>query len=160
MQKHQDLVDYVYDTYEQSKGFVATPDALLRLVPELLMIVGNAYLIIDAIDEYDSIQEINFPQNLLSTLSVLSSSRICKVLVSSRDVPAISRCLHQRNGRVTTISLADERDAIDQSIAKFVDAKLSNLPVGWWDRQPGNLARRTLRRTLLDKSDGKFFSSF
>lgn len=158
IRKNGDLADYVYYTYDRSEQ-LAPPEAVLRLVPELLQRVGNAHLVIDGIDAYDSIEQATLLQDLLTMLSTLSSSHICKVLVSSRDVPAISRCLPRINGRVT-ISLVDERDAIDQSITKFVDAKLSNLSVVWWKYQPDISAIKELIRTLLDRSDGKLFSNF
>lgn len=121
--------------------------------------MGSAHLIVDGIDKWDSHEQTICLEDLLWILSTDYSSYNCKVLVSSRDVLAISRCLRKRHGPITTISLSDERDAIDRSIAMFIDKRLSDLQDHLRGLGLDNFALEQLRRALLGNSNGTLFST-
>jgi hypothetical protein len=160
IQKHQDLAVYVHDVYFKSYP-VPSKKALLVLLPELLQGLGSTRLIIDGIDEWDADEQKELLKDLMQLLSTDSSSYICKILIASRDTLEVSRNI-RKNKSVVTMSLSerDESLAIAQSIEKFVDKRLNELPDHFNILDPDGLILSEIKSSLSDKSNGIILLDF
>jgi hypothetical protein len=160
IQKHQDLAVYVHDVYFKSHP-VPSKKALLALLPELLQGLGSTRLIIDGVDEWDALEQKVLLKDLMQLLSTDSSSYICKILIASRDTLDASRN-RRKNKSVVAMSLSerDESLAIAQSIGKFVDKRLNDLPDDFNVLDPDGSILAQIKRSLSDKSNGKFLLDF
>ena len=156
IQKHQDLAIFVYNDFFGVHP-KSTQKALLELLPKLLQALGSARLVIDGLDEWDARQQRELLGCLPGILSNDRTSYICKVLISSRDTLEISRNLVKKfkTSPVTSLSNADERTAVNTSIACFVDAKLAEVPSHFDDLDPQGTILVDIKQKLLRKSNGK-----
>lgn len=156
IQKHQDLAIHIYDIYFQSHP-VPSRKALLNLLPELLQALGSVRFVIDGIDEWDVRNQKELLKDLTQMSSTDPSLYICKILISSRDSLEISRSLGRKNKSTVAISLSDDDEgvAINRSIGRFVDTRLSDLPNHFNELDPSTLVLAHVKRTLLDKSNGR-----
>lgn len=159
IQKHQDLAIFVYNDFF-GKYSKPTQKALVELLPKLLQAVGSARLIIDGLDEWDTRQQRELLGCLPGILSNDRTSYICKILISSRDTLEISRNLVKKfkTSPVTSLSSADERIAVNTSIACYVDARLAEVPSHLNDLDPQGIILADIKQKLLRKSNGKILA--
>lgn len=78
---------------------------MASLLPELLSIVGTSRIVIDGIDEWEPKEQQVVLDDLLPLTTAKQSAYICKILISSRDMPTISRAMRPKkegyNGSLT-----------------------------------------------------------
>lgn len=153
IQKNLDLVPYIYNEYVLSHP-KASQKALKGLLPNLLASVGSSRLVIDGMDEWDPKEQELIIEAILPLISA-DVSHICKILISSRDVPAISRSLQKKTKSAITISLADEHRAIDHAIECFIQKRFSAYESDKLD--PDGAILPGIQRVLVKKSNGKNF---
>ncbi|PVI02267.1 hypothetical protein DM02DRAFT_702449 [Periconia macrospinosa] len=156
IQIHPDAAIHVAEKYINSYR-AASNKAITCLLPELLDIVGSSRLVIDGIDEWDPKEQQIVMDDILTLATGKNSTYCCKVIISSRDMPAISSRIMRRNKRLTTVlSLSEEQAFIDQSIQSFIDKRLDNYrgTVQVLDSDGSKLSE--IRRLLVTKSNGMF----
>lgn len=122
VQRHEGLCLYLFEEYI-SKGLNASSPTLLQALQSMLN-VGNARIIIDGADEWD----LGTVKKLLTDLTRLTtgnpSTKVShKLLISSRDVPQISRIL----SRKPIISLTDETLAVGAAIRAYAHSRIADL---------------------------------
>jgi hypothetical protein len=155
IQKHQDLALFVYNDFFAIHP-KATQKALVELLPKLLQAIGSTRLVIDGLDEWDAHQQKELLGCLPGILSNDRTSYICKVLISSRDTLEISRNLVKKfkTSPVISLSSADERVAVNKSIACFVDARLAKVHSHVDVMDPQRAILTDIKQKLLRKSNG------
>jgi hypothetical protein len=157
IQKHQDLAIHVHDVYLKSHP-MPSKKALLGLLSELISGLHSVRLVVDGIDEWNSRDQKDLLKDMTQILSTDRASYICKILFASRDTMDISRILLKKGKAAVTISLSDndESHSVSRSIGNFVDEKLSDLPEHIDDLDPDSSVMTQIKKTLLEKSQGKF----
>ena len=156
IQKHQDLAVFVYNDFFGMHP-KPTQKALVELLLKLLQAVGSARLVIDGLDEWSTHQQRELLGCLPGTQSNDRTSYICKILISSRDTLEISRNLVKKfkTSPVTSLSSANERIAVNRSIACFVDARLAEIPSHFNNLDPQGTILANIKQKLLRKSNSK-----
>ncbi|KAL9065694.1 MAG: hypothetical protein Q9157_007389 [Trypethelium eluteriae] len=155
IQKSPDLVAYVHDEFVLSH-FTPSLKALRDLLPRILASNSHSHLVIDGIDECDSNDQKFITDDALQLLSTDTSSHICKILISTRDVPNVARILRRKTKLTMSLSLADEHQSINLSIECFIRTRLSELKDDLDELDPTCVARRDIQRKLVEKADGMF----
>jgi hypothetical protein len=156
VQMHPDTAIYVSDNYITSYR-AASRKAIASLLPELLNIVGTSRLVIDGIDEWDSKEQQATLDDLLPLATDKTSKYICKILISSRDMPTISRMMRPKKKATMVLSLGEEHTFIDQSIQSFIAKKLDDYRGTVKDLDPDGSTLAEVRKLLVEKSNGKTF---
>ena len=97
--------------------------------PGLLSCASPCRIIVDGVDECASQEQKPILQDLLQLVSASAASNTgnCKLLVSSRDLPEISRVLKNKVKAGGIVPLSEEKDSIDQTIAHLSRSRLSEL---------------------------------
>lgn len=154
VQAHPHAAIHVSDNYVSSYR-AASRKAIVSLLPELLDIVGTWRLVIDGLDEWDSKEQKATLDDILTLATWKSSGYSCKIFISSRDMPTISRIMGQKKKTTTVVSLSEEHKFIDQSIQSFINKRLDDFRDGLQDLDLDGSALSEVRRLLVEKSDGK-----
>lgn len=156
IQKHQDLALFVYNDFFAVHP-KATQKALVEILPKPLQAIGSTRLVIDGLDEWDTQQQKELLGCLSGVLSNDRTSYICKVLISSRDTLDILRnpVKKFKASSVISLSSADERVAVNKSIACFVDARLAEVPSHVDVMDPQRVILSDIKQKLLRKSNGE-----
>ena len=154
LQRNPDVITYVHDEYVMSH-LTASLTALRELLPKILASAGSSWIIVDGIDECDPREQKSIIEDVVQLLSIDASSHICKILISSRDVPTVSRNSRKRAKAAISMSLNDEHQSADYSIQSFIQAKLSDLQNELDDLDPDGAVWHDIRRMLTDKANGK-----
>ncbi|KAL9093837.1 MAG: hypothetical protein Q9165_003760 [Trypethelium subeluteriae] len=154
IQKSPDLVAYVHDEFVSSH-FEPSLKALRDLLPRILASNSHSYLVIDGIDECDSNNQKFIIDDVLQLLSTDGSSHVCKVLISTRDVPTVTRGLGRKTKLTISLSHADEHQSINNSIQYFIRTRLSQLQEDLDELDPTRVAWHDVQRILLQKADGE-----
>ncbi|KAF2788975.1 hypothetical protein K505DRAFT_393493 [Melanomma pulvis-pyrius CBS 109.77] len=89
IQKNPDLAVYIHNEVLPTWPIVSRR-ALMGLIPKVLQSVGSARLVVDGLDEWAPGEQSLMLEDLFQLLSSNPSSHICKIPISSRDVPTIS----------------------------------------------------------------------
>jgi hypothetical protein len=90
-------------------------------------------------------------RDLLSIVSLSTESpTACKILISSRDIPSISRLLANR----TTLSLSEEPEAVNQAIRTYVQDQLLELRDKLDDIEVDVRTMQMIEQRIVAKSDG------
>ena len=130
------------------QGVPASVAQLRKVLSDLLSAVPPAQILVDGLDECvpDSHTQI------LSELLTFSnpSTRLAKVLISSREGGVIGRKLRQK----PTLSLREESELVENDIETFVKATLQQTHLEWgFDVSETLLAR--IEQELLRLSNGE-----
>ena len=141
---------WIYDRFI-SQNLVPSLTQLRILLPTLLSVLPSTRIVLDGLDEL----EANEHKPILSELvSLVGNKQLsegsCKILISSRDVPQISRML----GRRAQISLNEEHQAIKGAIQSFVDSSVQNLQDNLDGIDLEGDAMKSIRTALVDKAEG------
>lgn len=154
IQKFPDLAGYVHDEYVLSHS-TASLRALRKLLPNLLISAQSSRLVVDGIDECDPDEQKFIIEHILELLPTGTSSHICKILVSSRDVPTVSRNLRKKIKIATEISLSREHQSVDNVIECFIQKRLLELQDDIGELEHDGAVVDNTRRTLAEKANGK-----
>jgi hypothetical protein len=137
-----DLAPYIFENYA-NKGLVPAIVLLRGLLAELLDMIPSVRVILDGIDEYPESDQRAILAELLSISK--GSSGTCKILISSRISPQISKVLSSK----PTISLRDYHEEVQGDIRAYVCERLGDLR-----RKLGDQLIDTIERRVLEKADG------
>jgi hypothetical protein len=154
IQRDPNLAIYVHDDIISSHP-ISSRRALMGLLPKLLQNLGSVRLVIDGIDEWNPREQKLILDDVLQFLSSTSSSCICKILISSRDVPTISRNLRKKTKGTASISLSHEGDSIHHAIERLIEKRLSENQDSLGELDPGGAILPEIRRILVEKSNGE-----
>ncbi|OAL43118.1 hypothetical protein IQ07DRAFT_650395 [Pyrenochaeta sp. DS3sAY3a] len=156
-QKHHHFAAYIHDVYLKAHP-LPTKVALLKLLSELIQGLDSVRLIVDGIDEWDARDQKDLLKDLSQMVSTDRSSHICKILIASRDTLDISRILRKKDRAAAIIALGDSTEslAISDSITRFVDKRMSDIPDLLSDLDPDASITSHIKRSLLEKSQGMF----
>jgi hypothetical protein len=133
----------------------ASRKAMASLLPELLNIVGTSRLVIDGIDEWDSKEQQVVLDEILPLATDKTSTHVCKIFISSRDMPTISRMMRLKKKASMVFSLGEEHTFIDQSIQSFISKKMDDYRSSVQDLDPDGSTLAEVRKLLVEKSNGK-----
>ncbi|KAI9667637.1 MAG: hypothetical protein M1821_000454 [Bathelium mastoideum] len=155
VQRNPDVVAYVHEEYVMSH-LVASLKALRELLPEVLSSFSSSRIIVDGVDECDPKEQKLIVEDVLRLLSVNTSSHICKIFISTRDVPTISQSLRKQAKDAVSISLNNERGAVGDSIELFIQTRLSEVQNELDYLDPNGAVWHNIRHTLATKANGMF----
>lgn len=160
LRQDNELVSHVYKDYVVGRKPPAA-QALERLVHTLVTNSSQEprkteyiWIIIDGLNECDN-QTQTSVLNLVNQLTSKNSSTgstVCKILISSRSSPIISKRLRPK----TTMSLSEERDSIKAAIRQYVTQRLDGLRE---KLRQLNLRQRDISEIetiITNKADGMF----
>ncbi|KAI9691529.1 MAG: hypothetical protein M1822_007600 [Bathelium mastoideum] len=140
----------MYDSFI-SQNQTPSLKQLHKVLPTLLSIIPSTRIIVDGLDECDASQYKRIVSELTACLAKREpGAGSCKILITSQDVPQISRLL----GRRSQISLYDEHQAINSAIQKFVESKVHDLEQNLGDFSHGGDAMAAISQALVDKAEG------
>lgn len=144
------LATHVYTEYV-CQGVSASVVQLRKVLSDFLSAVPPTQILIDGLDEC----EPNSHEQILSELLSFSNSstRLAKVLLSSREGGIISRKLRQK----PTLSLREESQAVENDIQIFVEAMLARTR-SEWGFNVSETSLTNIKEKLLRLSNGKLSS--
>lgn len=122
LRHNSDLSAYVYEEYVRN-GLNCSLRQLKQLLPVLLSAEKHVRIVLDGIDEFPDKDQKQVISDLIPFAAVFATGAECKILFSSRVVRPISRNL----ARQPTISLSNERKAIDAAIKSFVRCNFKEI---------------------------------
>lgn len=154
VQAHGDTAIYVCDNYVNSYR-AASRKALFSLLPELLEIIGTTHLVIDGLDEWDLGEQQIVLDDILPLALSKSSPKACKIFISSRDMPNISRMMRHKKRASTVLSLDEEHLFMSQSIQSFITKRLDEYRNDLDDLDPTGSILSGTRKLLVEKSNGE-----
>jgi Cdc6-like AAA superfamily ATPase len=151
VQQSSDLVPYILDEYV-SRGVPASGSQLRKMIPKLLMGFSSLRIVVDGLDEIEESQQRQVLLDLIDFASKpLDPGSSCKILIASRDVPAISRFLSQR----TVQSLGGDLQAFQTAVQPYVHHELSRLRKSLSDIEVEQATMDIIEHRLVEKSDGE-----
>ena len=118
--KNQGLSAFVHKEYIQ-KGLSPSVARLKALISNLISSTKDVRIVIDGLDECLDKDQSNIVTSLLPFTQ--TTSTICKLLFTSRDLRLISRHLKKH----LTVALSDERLFIENGIKSYVEDSLSSF---------------------------------
>ncbi|KAJ3578997.1 hypothetical protein NPX13_g1567 [Xylaria arbuscula] len=95
--------------------------------PGLLHGVPTCRIVVDGLDECDAKEQKYIVDDLIRLTSINSKDSNCKMLISSRDVPEISRAIRRKKRDVGVVSLSNEIDPVNDTIRSFAELRLRDL---------------------------------
>ena len=114
------MAPYILDTFA-SNGLRPTIKSLQIIVERLIGSLASVRIVIDGIDETDPSHQKEIIEDLMGLKR--SSQDSCKILLSTRKQPLISKLLQMK----PTIRMENHRDSINSMISSFVHQRLSGL---------------------------------
>ncbi|KAL8857778.1 MAG: hypothetical protein Q9178_005678 [Gyalolechia marmorata] len=114
------MAPYILDTFA-SNGLRPTIKSLRIIAERLIGSLASVRIIIDGIDETDPSHQKEIIEDLMGLKR--SSQDSCKILMSTRRQPLISKLLQMK----PTIRMENHADSMDSMISSFVHRKLSGL---------------------------------
>ena len=154
VQVYPDTAIYVADNYLNSYR-AASRKALNTLLPELLEVVGTTHLVIDGIDEWDLREQQAILNDILPLSLSNQHAKVCKIFISSRDMPTISRIMRHKKNATTVLALEEEHAYIDHSIQSFIADRLDEQSDSLQDLDPNGSTLSEVRKLLMAKSNGE-----
>ncbi|GAW11336.1 hypothetical protein ANO14919_006800 [Xylariales sp. No.14919] len=118
--------------------------------------IQTCRIVIDGLDECAQEEQKYIVEDLLQLVSVNSKGGNCKLLISSRDVPKISRAVRKKKRNVGMISLSNERASLDHTIQSFVENRLRDIVNERESFQIGEKAIEDIVNIMINKADGMF----
>ncbi|KAI9674908.1 MAG: hypothetical protein M1822_009011 [Bathelium mastoideum] len=155
IQTNPDLMLYIHNEYVQTHP-TASMMALRELLPKLLQTIDCSHVLVDGIDECNTTEQKYMIEELLTLLSSDPPSYTCKILISSRDVPTVSRSLRKKAKAATVLSLSDEEEFLNHAIECFVHLKMSELQDELTELDPAGKVSSDIHRMLVEKANGMF----
>lgn len=152
IQKDPDFAIYVHDEVIPSHP-MSSRRALMALLPKLFESLGSIRLVVDGIDEWSTQEQKVVVDDIFQLSSFLTFN--CKVLISSRDVPIISRSLRRKSKGIASVSLSDEEHSIHQAIEGLIEKRLAENRDYLDELDPGGTILPDIRRMLAEKSNGE-----
>lgn len=141
---------WMYDKFI-SRNLIPSLAQLRILLPTLLSTIPSTRIVLDGVDELEANQQKSILSEIVSLLGNKGLGEgSCKILVSSRDVPQISRAL----GRRSQISLNEEQQAISGAIQNFVENSVNDLQSNLDEISMEGDAMTGIRQALVDKAEG------
>lgn len=143
---NRDLVPHAFDNYA-NKSIPPTVTNVRKLIVELLDMIKETLIFIDGLDEYS----ISSQRSMLAEILPFAKGKgvKCKIIVSSRDVPAISSKMKNR----PLISLRDEYSGVEQDIQNYLNEKLEELRL---EREWSKRDMKEIVDIIVLKADGRF----
>lgn len=114
------LSPYILETYA-SNGLRPVKKTLGAIMEKLISSLPCVRIIVDGLDECPQIDHDEAIEDLLRIRG--PSPGACKVLVSSRDIPSISRKIREK----ATVRLDDYAENVNLTISSYVNSRLSIL---------------------------------
>lgn len=159
LRKDGDLVAHVYNecVLEKKSPTISTLEHLLQV---LLASLSNEpcrtehiWILLDGLDECEADKQARVVSlmNQVTSKSSSSGSTICKVLVSSRS----TRILTKRLGKKQTLSLADEKAALEEAIRQYASQRLQSLHQKFSQLDIGADELKEIECGVARKADGK-----
>jgi len=152
---NSDLLAYVYEEYVLDRK-TASPINLEHLILTLLPSLPSerskvaVRIILDGLDECEEDQQ----QRIISILDRASrlptTGTVCKVLVSSRDTPKLTRLLRRK----PSISFKDEIAAVSKAIQYYIQKRLDDMKLELLELQITDSQIEYARNAIVAKSDG------
>ena len=158
IQKDPDLAIYVHDEHIKS-NLISSRRVLMRLLPELLQHLGSVRLVVDGIDEWNQKEHKHILTDVLRFLPTPSSATICKIIISSRDVPTICDIMQKMTRVTARISLSHEKHSIYHEIERFTEKRLAENQLFLSELDPDGTVVRDVGRLLVEKSEGEINNS-
>ncbi|KAJ8130813.1 hypothetical protein O1611_g2810 [Lasiodiplodia mahajangana] len=150
------FTDFVQKYREPSLKVLRTMLIGAREKPGLLHGVPTCRILIDGLDECDPAEQKYIVEDLLQLTSANSKNCNCKLLISSRDVPEISRTLWKKKRDIGVISLSQEHDSLNRTIKMFVESRLKDLVEERTSFQMGDKEVDGIVDIMTSKADGMF----
>jgi hypothetical protein len=122
-----------------------------QLLPILISTFQSVRIIADGLDECNDKDQTSILKEVVALADCRSSTRTCKVMISSRDVDQISRFLSRR----VIVSLGKETSALTGAIRGFVRSRVSVLVNNLDESLSQDDASAELEKALLGKADGR-----
>lgn len=158
---NSDLLAYVYEEYVLDRK-TASPTNLEHLILTLLPSLSSerskvaVRIILDGLDECEEDQQ----QRIISILDRASrlptTGTVCKVLVSSRDTPKLTRLLRRK----PSISFKDEIAAVSKAIQYYIQKRLNDMKLELLELQITDSQIEYAKNTIVAKSDGMIICLF
>lgn len=159
LRKDGDLVAHVYEEFVLGKKS-PTVFALERLLQLLFKSLSSepskmeyVWIILDGLDECEPEKQARVISLINHIASERSSSgnATCKVLISSRTSPTLSKCLRKKQ----TISLSEEKDWLEEAIRQYASQRLQSLEQKFHQLHisPGEVDN--IERGIAKKADGR-----
>ncbi|KAK4243691.1 hypothetical protein C7999DRAFT_44542 [Corynascus novoguineensis] len=131
LRKDGDLVAHVYNkcVLERKSPTLSTLEHLLQVLLASLSSepcqTEYIWILLDGLDECDADKQARVVSlmNQIASNSSSSEPTVCKVLVSSRP----TRTLAKRLGKKKTLSLTDEKAALEKAIKQYASQRLQSL---------------------------------
>ncbi|KAI9791132.1 MAG: hypothetical protein M1816_004363 [Peltula sp. TS41687] len=141
---------YVFDEYI-GKGLSPSVQNLKVIIPSLLSGIQSVRIILDGLDECDQPDSRRILNEIIPLAACDGLGTTHKLLVSSRDLPQINRVLAKKS----TISLSEEKDAVNAAIRTYVHATMVELQ----DRLVSGIncsILEEIENKIVERSDGMF----
>ncbi|KAI1734594.1 hypothetical protein F4680DRAFT_336723 [Xylaria scruposa] len=150
------FTEFVQKYREPSLKILRTMLAGSRDKPGLLHGIPTCRIVVDGLDECDSKEQKYIVEDLLQLVSAKSSNFNCKLLLSSRDVPEISRVMRKNRRDFGVISLSNESNSLNHTIQVFVESRLKDLVEERESLQIGDKDVEGIVDIMTNKADGMF----
>lgn len=151
LRDNNEMASYIFEEHI-TNGHAPSIPRLKQLLQTLLSAVPSTRIIIDGIDEIEDGHRSQVLGDVLGLATVQNPSNTCKILVSSQNIPSISRVMSQ----YPTLDLGKERRSIDTSIVSFIRYELSRVHGGFGQALEAD--RRVIQgveQELIEKAEGK-----
>lgn len=143
-----DLVAHIYEEYVGcGQASLSILEKLLELAVELLQGHTPIHILLDGVDECPPDKQRRLVR-LMERL--VSASSQCKVLVSSRDSPAIRR----RLSRESFLSFAEEKDRLGQAITRYSELRLRAMRGKLLELDISEDAMQRMATDIGERADG------
>ena len=159
LRKDGELVAHVYEECVLGKKS-PTVSALEQLLQTLFKSMSNEpcqteyiWVILDGLDECEADKQARVVSlmNHITSKPSLSGGTICKVLISSRASPMLSKHLSKKQ----TISLTDEKDCLEDAIGQYASQRLQSLNQTLCQLHVGRSEIKEIERGIAKKADGE-----
>jgi hypothetical protein len=131
------------------QGVPASVAQLRKLLPDMLSAVARPRILVDGLDECNA---DSLPQILTELLALSNTStRLARVLISSREGGILSRKLRQK----PFLALREESTSLYRDIEMFITGKLSQTR-SVWDFEVKESTVIKMERELLRLSNGPY----
>lgn len=130
------------------QGVSASVAQLRKVLTDLLSAVPPPQILVDGLDECDPSSHAQILSELLTFSN--PSTKLAKVLISSREGDSIGRKLRQK----PTLSLREESQSVENDINTFIKVMLQRTRTEWcFDVSEASLAK--IEKELLRLSNGE-----
>lgn len=155
--KDGDLVAHVYEEFVLARK-PSNVAALEHLLQTLFKSISNnpaqneyIWVILDGVDECDADKQARIA-SLMSQIALKSSAggTVCKVLISSRISPMLSKRLSKKQ----TLSLTEEKACLEPAIRKYASLRLQSLSQMLNQLHVGSSEIEEIERRIVRKADG------